>query len=103
MPQRSISRWGDWSLTLKPQKAWTGVQSRYDLCEDMAATLASTASNVYFDARVCDMEILDRCYAALLQVPETLTASESRWTVLRLAELMDWEVPLWRYKMSSSQ
>jgi hypothetical protein len=87
----------------KPSVPWLEVMKRYELCEDMANILTHTAGDLVLDYGVCDIEILDRCYAGLQNSSDAVTPSEARWIIMRLAELMGWELPIDRYPDPGTQ
>lgn len=69
------------------------VIARYEQCEDMASTLTEHAQTLTFKDNFTEAEVLARCAAGLLATDSTFTASEARWVILRLAELLGWEAP----------
>jgi hypothetical protein len=69
------------------------VAARYELCEDLAQTLAPTASHMQLARELHAAAVLTQCLGALSGPDAVLEKAEARWVVSRLAELLDWELP----------
>lgn len=83
-----LSRSGD-RLTQPPEV----VLQRYELCEDLAHTLAEQAAVMLFQADKGEQEVLERIRSALLEPGSAVRPPEAPWVVARLAELAGWEAP----------
>ena len=77
----------------RPNAPQETVIARYEQCEDMACTLTEHAQTLTFKENFSEAEVLARCEAGLLADHTTFTATEARWIILRLAELLGWEAP----------
>ena len=69
------------------------VRRRYELCEDLAQTLAVDASATVFMSQGTAREVLDRILAALTEPGSAVQPAEASWVVARLAELLGWTPP----------
>jgi hypothetical protein len=77
----------------RPNVSREVVLARYEQCEDIAQTLVEHAQAWAFRENLPEREILSRCHQGLLADASGLTAQESAWVILRLAELLDWLPP----------
>ncbi len=77
----------------KPTAPREVVAARYELCEDMAQLLTSTAQDMLFSLGVTESDVLQRCLQGLQADDAVVDAAEAQWVVCRLAELAGWEVP----------
>jgi hypothetical protein len=77
----------------RPHTARDVVAARYELCEDLAQTLAPTASQMQLGRELHATEVLAQCLEAISGPQAVLELSEARWVVCRLAELLDWPLP----------
>ncbi|MDA8456217.1 hypothetical protein M4R22_15725 [Acidovorax sp. GBBC 3334] len=69
------------------------VRERYELCEDLANHLVEQAQTLYHVQAPSESDILLRIYAGLCAPGSGVEPPEARWTVLRLAELLNWRSP----------
>lgn len=79
---------------IKPTLPRDEIAQRYELCEDMAQMLTETASTMLVTLGITERDVLARCRLGLLAEPAVVSADEAGWVVSRLAELMNWPVPL---------
>jgi len=75
------------------------VAARYELCEDLAQTLAPTASQMQLARELHASAVLEQCLSAITGPQAVLEPAEARWVVCRLAELLDWELPPWAFEV----
>ena len=80
---------------IKPTLGWAEMAGRYELCEDMAQLLTEQASTQQFQLGLTEDQALERCLQGLLATTGVLTEAEARWVICRLAELLNWPMPLW--------
>lgn len=73
---------------------WQEVAQRYELCEDLANLLTSTAKDMEFSLGITPSDVLSRCHQGLLGEAAVVTPPEAQWVVCRLAELLGWDLPL---------
>lgn len=69
------------------------VRARYELCEDLACHLVTSAKSLHHDDGIHEQQVMRRCFAGLADADSGLSPDEARWVVHRLAELAQWEVP----------
>lgn len=67
------------------------VRQRYELCEDLAQALTEQASVHLFQSGAREPEVLEKMELALTTEESPVTATEAKWVVTRLAELLGWE------------
>ncbi|MCC2633839.1 MAG: hypothetical protein K0S48_1725 [Ramlibacter sp.] len=67
------------------------VRQRYELCEDLAQALTEQASVHLFKSGAGEPEVLEKMELALTTEESPVTATEAKWVVTRLAELLGWE------------
>jgi len=79
---------------IKPTLSRDEIAQRYELCEDMAQMLTETASTMLVTLGITEHDVLARCRLGLLAEPAVVSADEAGWVVSRLAELMNWPMPL---------
>lgn len=78
----------------KPNASREAIGQRYELCEDLANLLTETAGTMQFSLGITEADVLQRCQLGL-QVPDSVvTLREVPWVICRLAELMQWPIPL---------
>ena len=70
------------------------VAARYELCEDMAQMLTETASTKLFELGVTEEDVLERMRRGLMAEGSVLAPDEATWVVCRLAELLNWPMPV---------
>jgi hypothetical protein len=73
---------------------WTEVVQRYELCEDLANLLTTTARDMEFSLGITESDVLSRVHQGLLGEAAVVTPAEAQWVVCRLAELLAWALPL---------
>lgn len=78
----------------KPSLPHAELAARYELCEDMAQMLTETARNMEFSLGITETDVLARCGQGLRVEPTVVSEAESQWVVRRLAELLDWRLPV---------
>ncbi|WP_103044649.1 hypothetical protein [Comamonas faecalis] len=66
---------------------------RYELCEDLACQLVEQAQQLYQTHTPSEERVLRQIHAGLASAESGLDASEARWVMLRLAELLQWRSP----------
>ncbi len=66
------------------------LQARHDLAETLASQVAALAAPLAADDVAGQVAWLRRVLAGLEAEPRQLDASEARWVVGRVAELLDW-------------
>lgn len=69
------------------------MQTRQELCEDLAQSLSEVCLGLRFRADAGTSEAIVRCHEGLLTPPSSLPATEARWVAIRIAELLQWDVP----------
>ena len=79
---------------IKPTLSRDEIAQRYELCEDMAQMFTETASTMLVTLGITEHDVLTRCQLGLLAEPAVVSADEAGWVVSRLAELMNWPMPL---------
>ena len=79
---------------IKPTLSRGEIAQRYELCEDMAQMFTETASTMLVTLGITEHDVLTRCQLGLLAEPAVVSADEAGWVVSRLAELMNWPMPL---------
>jgi hypothetical protein len=77
----------------RPHTAREVVAARYELCEDLAQSLAPTASHMQLARELHAAEVLAQCQQAICGPEAVINEAEAQWVVCRLAELLDWEMP----------
>lgn len=76
----------------RPTASHAHIAQRYELCEDMAQMLCETAGQQQFKTGA-PPALLVRTMEQALQGPDAvLDAGEAHWVVLRMAELLQWEL-----------
>ena len=78
----------------RPHTAREVVAARYELCEDLANLLTTTARDMEFSLGIAESDVLSRCHQGLLGEGAVVTPPEAQWVVCRLAELLGWDLPL---------
>jgi len=80
----------------RPREPREVVAARYELCEDMAQMLTEHARIKLFELGVTEEDVLDRVRQGLLVPGSVVAQDEAGWVVCRLAELLDWPMPVAR-------
>jgi len=68
------------------------VRERYEVCEDLAHMLAEQASAAQFKTAASEREVLEEMQTGLAGTASPLPGPEAQWVVLRIAELLGWNV-----------
>lgn len=76
----------------RPFQAREFIESRYEACEDLAHQVSGFCSTTQFKDDLSEEEVLRRCHAGLMALPDAVPA-EAAWVVCRAAELLDWAMP----------
>ena len=79
----------------KPTLPWRELAARYEFCEDMAQLLTEQAPARKFELGITEDLALDSCLQGLLASPQLISQVEARWVICRLAELLNWPLPVW--------
>jgi hypothetical protein len=66
------------------------VCARYELCEDLAQTLAQQAAATLFKSGGTEQEVLEKMREALLEPGSAVSPAEGGWVVTRMAEIAGW-------------
>lgn len=69
------------------------VRARYEVCEDLAAHLVEHARVLAHVEVPSEDEVLHRIHAGLRSPESGVSTDEARWIVLRLSELLGWQMP----------
>lgn len=77
----------------RPSASRQEIAARYEHCEDLAQLLTDHARTRLWELGVTEADVLDRIRRGLLEGDSALPASEARWVICRLAELLDWAQP----------
>jgi len=79
----------------KPSLPLDELAQRYELCEDMANMLCSTAQEMLHRLGITESDVLQRTHQGLTAEPAVLSAAEAVWVTTRLAELNGWPLSDW--------
>ena len=71
----------------------TEVAARYELCEDLAQMLVEQAQILYHQSAPSESAILKTMLIGLQGEGAVVSPAEARWSILRLAELLNWKAP----------
>ncbi len=77
----------------RPSAPRAEVAARYELCEDLATLLTTTAADMQFSLGIAESDVLQRVHQGLLGEAAVVTPVEAWWVMCRLAELSNWEQP----------
>ena len=66
------------------------VCERYELCEDLAHTLAEQAGIALFKSGGTEQQVLEKIRSALLDPASAVLPPEADWVVTRMAEIAGW-------------
>ena len=72
---------------------WQEVAQRYELCEDLAQLLTTTAKDMEFSLGIAESDVLSRVHLGLMGEGAVVAPPEAQWVVCRLAELLGWALP----------
>ena len=78
---------------LRPVATHAHIAQRYELCEDMAQMLCETAAEQQFKTGAAPQELLAWMERSLLGDGAVVEAAEAHWVVLRIGELLRWDIP----------
>lgn len=78
---------------LTPSATREVVTRRYELCEDVAASLEELAGALNNDRGIPEADVLRQCHLGLLEESSGLSDAEAAWVVQRLAERRSWTCP----------
>jgi hypothetical protein len=79
---------------IKPNAGREEIAARYEFCEDLANALTERASTLLWELGITEADVLERMLAGLTGEGAAVSACESRWVVCRLAELLEWPMPV---------
>lgn len=79
----------------RPTGSRQEVAARYDFCEDMAVQVSEICRTLQFNTDVSESTALRNCLDGLLAPPASVSADEATWVMRRVAELLEWHLPLW--------
>ncbi|MFM6991431.1 MAG: ATPase with chaperone activity [Rhodoferax sp.] len=79
---------------VRPHASHQVVAGRYELCEDLAQSLAPAASQMQLARDLHVADVLNQCLQAICGPGAVVEQAEAQWVVCRLAELLDWEMPV---------
>ena len=77
----------------RPSASRPHIAERHEFCEDLAQLLTEQAATKRWELGVTEADVLQRIYLGLLAEGAPVDASEARWVLRRLAELLDWPDP----------
>ena len=63
------------------------IETRYDLCEDLATQTADACHTLQFRNDLSEAEVLRRCRAGF-DDGDAVSAAEADWIIVRVAELL---------------
>jgi hypothetical protein len=78
----------------RPSEPRDVIAARHEFCEDLAQMLTETARQKLFDLGIAESDVLERIWQGLLAAGSPVSPAEAGWVTGRLAELLDWPVPL---------
>ena len=87
----------------RPNATQELVIARYEQCEDMACILSEHAQTLAFKEGFTEQEVLARCLQGLSADASGFGERESRWVILRLAELLAWTPPIFETENPSAR
>ncbi len=93
IPQSFLALYSD-ARRQRLSAPWHEVAQRYELCEDLAQLLTTTAKDMEFSLGIAESDVLSRVHLGLLGEGAVVTPPEAQWVVCRLAELLGWALPL---------
>jgi hypothetical protein len=80
-----------------PRQRAAEIAQRFELCDDMAATLMPRAQELQFKLGITEADVIDRLLQSLLALtqggegkPALLSVPEAQWVVCHLAEQLGW-------------
>lgn len=75
----------------KPSATREEMAARHEFCEDLATMLTEHASAKLWELGISEAEVLERVHRGLVSGDMVLAATEARWVMCRLAELLGWD------------
>ena len=69
------------------------VERRFEACDDLARGVSEFCMTLAFKDNLGEETVLQRCYAALLRTPDSVSPREAEWVTYRAAELLQWGHP----------
>lgn len=79
----------------RPSAPRAEIAQRHEFCDDLAQMLTEPAREKHWALGVDEAEILRRMHGGLTGAEEpVVSAAEAQWVVSRLAELLDWPMPV---------
>lgn len=66
------------------------IAQRHEFCDDLAQMLMDQARTQQWELGVTEADVLERMLRGLDAEGSVVNATEARWVVTRLAELLDW-------------
>jgi hypothetical protein len=85
----------------RPFETRAFIEERFEACDDLAHQLGGFCSEVQAREDLPEGEVLRRCHAGLLSMPDA-RPGEAGWVVARTAELLEWEIPAWLLQQASA-
>jgi hypothetical protein len=76
----------------RPTESRRTIETRYDLCEDLAVQTSDVCMTLQFKDDLPEAEVLRRCRDGLAQ-SGAASEVEAGWIVTRVAELLHWPRP----------
>jgi len=76
---------------IKPRLNRAEIETRHELCEDLAQMLTETAQEQKWSLGIDDADVLERIARGLPDCGLELEPAERDWVVARLAELLGWQ------------
>ena len=78
----------------RPSEPRDAIATRYELCEDLASLLTEKAKTLQWELGVTEGDVLERVHRGLLGGEAGLRDAEAFWVTCRLAELLEWPLPV---------
>lgn len=79
----------------RPSAPRAEIAQRHEFCDDLAQMLTDHARDKHWALGVDEAEILRRMHSGLTDAAApVVSAAEAQWVVSRLAELLDWPMPV---------
>jgi len=78
----------------KPNATRDVIAARHEFCEDLATMLTDTAATQQWQLGVTEADVLQRVHQGLVVDAALVSAPEAQWVVCRLAELLNWPMPV---------
>lgn len=79
---------------IKPDATREVIAERYEFCEDLACLLTEPAGTRLWELGITPSDVLERMHLGLLTGQAGVNAREAQWVIQRLAELLDWDAPV---------